>query len=64
METEIAHPLVFQCANCRAVVGDSLAFHSSDEELNCITLTRMALMPTFFRYHSFRLTNNRQAPMG
>ena len=36
---EIKGPLVFSCAKCRTIVGDSLAFLTSSEEMRTITLT-------------------------
>ncbi|EGD81475.1 hypothetical protein PTSG_02193 [Salpingoeca rosetta] len=41
-EDGIDAPLVFQCAACRAVVGDSFAWVCSDQDLNTITLTGAA----------------------
>eukprot|EP00301_Raphidiophrys_heterophryoidea_P009079 c133_g1_i1.p1 GENE.c133_g1_i1~~c133_g1_i1.p1 ORF type:complete len:182 (+),score=27.17 c133_g1_i1:38-547(+) len=38
-EELLSAPTVFQCANCRTIVGDSLAFVGSSEELHTITLS-------------------------
>ena len=38
-EDEISSPLVFSCANCRLIVGDSYSYLLSNEELKTITLT-------------------------
>ena len=38
-EQEIVNPLVFQCVNCKGIVGDSFSWLSADQELNAITLT-------------------------
>jgi hypothetical protein len=36
---EILNPLVFQCLNCKSIIGDSFAWLNADQELNSITLT-------------------------
>ena len=38
-EQEITGPLVFSCAGCRTIVGDSYSFEASDPETKTITLT-------------------------
>ena len=35
---EISAPLVFQCRSCYRIIGDSLSFVSSDEEMQIFTL--------------------------
>jgi hypothetical protein len=34
----LKHPIVFQCAECRRLVGDSLSIIAADEELRTLTL--------------------------
>jgi len=38
-EIGITNPLVFQCASCKLIVGDSYGMHSSNESRRTITLT-------------------------
>ena len=38
-EEQINAPLVFSCAKCRTIVGDSFSFLSSNEDMQTITLT-------------------------
>lgn len=38
-EEAIQAPLVFQCGNCRTILGDSYCFQGSNEDMSIITLT-------------------------
>lgn len=38
-DDQINAPLVFSCAKCRTIVGDSFSFLSSNEDMQTITLT-------------------------
>ena len=35
---EVKSPIVFQCAGCRQILGDSLSLINADEELRNVTL--------------------------
>ena len=40
-DDDVNGPVVFQCENCRTIIGDSFAFTSSEAELGLITLDGM-----------------------
>ncbi len=44
-DDEIGAPLVFQCAACRAIVGDSFCMLGTHSALRTITLTRAGRPP-------------------
>ena len=39
-ESQITAPLVFQCQNCKVIVGDSMSFSCSTQKLNSISLDK------------------------
>jgi hypothetical protein len=39
-QTEVTAPLVFQCSECRQIVGDSFNWVVADEELQALTLSK------------------------
>lgn len=41
VDEDIDAPLVFQCSQCREIIGDTFAWICSDQELNTITLSSM-----------------------
>ena len=42
-QDEVRNPLVFQCSNCKVIVGDSFSWLNADQELNMITLTSKSM---------------------